>query len=231
MVAVVVGDKRAAQPEVGFRLVLRLVKMIQRLVHLVDGTERPLDLALRPRRRPALGLRRRQVGQHTHAKAAHHRLKHLGAADRAVIHVDRGRDTLERQLRLGLRRHGVEQEAQRGLGILAVDAAIFVVDDAGTVIHHREQHQHRPASPLLHPERGFDLLEIRRAHVELPEFVGAPGLEAHRCNRAGDARMVQAQGAQHAIDRCPLEQACGRPHQAVRRFDAVFLEKTDRTRR
>lgn len=38
--------------------------------------------------------------------------------------------------------------------------AIFVVDDAGAVIDHREQHQRRLASALLDPERGFDLLEI-----------------------------------------------------------------------
>ena len=32
------------------------------------------------------------------------------------------------QLGFGLRRHGVEEEAQRGLGLLAVDAAVLVID-------------------------------------------------------------------------------------------------------
>ena len=231
MVAVVVDDQRAAQPKVGFRLVLRFVEMVQHLVHLLDGAERPLDLAFRLRRRPALGLRRRHVGQYPHAEAAHHRLEHLRAADRAVVHIDRGRDALERQLGLGFRGHGIEQEAQRGLGLLAVDAAVFVVDDAGAVIDHREQHQGRLAAARLDAERSLNLLEVGRAHVELPKLVGPLGLEAHRCDRAGDARMVQARSTQHAIDGCALEQARRRPHQSVRRFNAVFFEEADRPRR
>ena len=56
-------------------------------------------------------------------------------------------------------------------------------------------------------------------------------MEADRCGRAGNTRIVQARCAQHAVNRRPLEQACRRPHQAIRRFDAVLLEQADRTRR
>jgi len=131
----------------------------------------------------------------------------------------------------GSLRDGVEQKAQRGLGLLAVNAAVLVVDDAGAVIDRREQHQGRLTAALLDPERGFDLLEVGRAHVKLPKLVGPLGLKAHRCDRAGHARMVQARSTQHAVDRCALEQARRRPHQAVRCFDAVLLEQMDRPRR
>ncbi len=195
MVTVIIGHERAAHPKVGFGLVRWFVEVVQRLVHLLDGAERALDLALGARGRAALGLRRRHVGQHSHAKAAHHGLKHLRAADGAVVHVDRGRDALERQLGLGFRGHGVEQEAQRGLGVLTIDAAVFVIDDAGAVIDRREQHQGRLATALLDPERRLNPLEVGRAHIEVPQLIGALGLESDRCDRTGHTRMVQARSA------------------------------------
>ncbi len=83
----------------------------------------------------------------------------------------------------------------------AVNAAILVIDDARAVIDGREQHQRRFAAAWLNPERGLDLFQVGRAHVEVPELVGALGLETHRGNRAHHARMVETGGAQDAIDR------------------------------
>ena len=48
MITVVVGDERAAHPEIGFCFVLQLVKVIERLMHLFDGAERPLDPRVKP---------------------------------------------------------------------------------------------------------------------------------------------------------------------------------------
>ncbi len=105
-------------------------------------------LALRARGRAALGPRRRHVGEHAYAEAAHHRPRHLRSADRAVVHVNRGRNALERQLRLRLRRH------------------ILAVDDARAIIERWKQHQDRFTAAWLNPERGLHLLQIRLAHVE-----------------------------------------------------------------
>ncbi|CAD7342469.1 hypothetical protein SPHS8_04074 [Sphingobium sp. S8] len=108
MVAVVVGDQRTPHPQIGFRLVLGFVEVVQRLVHLLHRAERPLDLALGAGRGvPVVGLRR-QMGEDAHAEAAHHRLEHARPADRAVVHVDRDRQALERQFGLRLGGEGVE---------------------------------------------------------------------------------------------------------------------------
>jgi hypothetical protein len=90
-------------------------------VHLFDGAERPLDLAFSTGRCAPLGLFRPHVREHAHAQTTHDGLEYLGAADRAVVHVECRRDALERQLGLRLRRHGVEQETQGRFGVLAVD--------------------------------------------------------------------------------------------------------------
>src|SRR3546814_19346873 len=74
-----------------------------------------------------------------------------------------------------------------GLGILAIDAAIFLVDHARAVIDGREQHQRGFAATLLDPERRLDLLEVGRAHVEVPQLVGSPRLKTNGCVGAGHA--------------------------------------------
>jgi len=134
-------------------------------VHLLDRTERPLDPALRAGCGVSAVRLGRQVGEDAHAEAAHHRLEHTRAADRTVVHVDRHRQTLERKFRLRLGRKGVEQEAQRRFRVLAIDAAIFLIDHARTVIDDREQHQRRFAAPLLDPQRRFNMLEVGWANA------------------------------------------------------------------
>ena len=131
----------------------------------------------------------------------------------------------------GLGAMALNRKRSADFGILAVDAAIFVVDDPRAVIDRREQHQCRLAAALLDPERGFDLLQVGRAHVELPELIRTLRLKAHRRDRAGDARMIETRSAQDAVDGRALEQTRRRPHQTFRRFDAVLLEQPDRARR
>ena len=108
MPAVVVGDEGATQPQISLGLVFRLMEMVERLVHLLDGAKRPLDLALGARGRAPLALGRRHMREHAHAEAPHDGLEDLRPADRAVIHVDHRRDALERQLGLRLGCHGVD---------------------------------------------------------------------------------------------------------------------------
>jgi hypothetical protein len=54
-----------------------------------------------------------------------------------------------------------EQEAQRRLDILPVDAAVFLTGNAGAVIDDAVEHQRRRATSGLEPERRCDLLEVR----------------------------------------------------------------------
>ena len=108
--------------------------------------------------------RRRHVGEDPDAEAPHHRLKHARPADRAVVHVDRRRTALERQLGLGLGSKRVEQEAQRGSGILSIDAAVLLIGHARAVVDDREQSQCRLAPALLDPQRrALDPFQAGRA--------------------------------------------------------------------
>src|SRR3546814_12538796 len=64
MVAVGVGDQRTPHPQIGFRLFLGFVEVVQRLLHLVHRAARPLDLALGAGRGvPVFGLRRQRIGR------------------------------------------------------------------------------------------------------------------------------------------------------------------------
>ena len=45
----IVTHQIITQPEIGFRLVLRGMEMVERFVRFFDGPERPLDLAFRSR--------------------------------------------------------------------------------------------------------------------------------------------------------------------------------------
>ena len=79
------------------------------------------------------------------------RRKVRGLRDRAVVQIEHHRNALQHQAGLVLGRHGVEQEAQRGSDILAIDAAIFLIGDTAAVIDDAEQHQSRRAPAGLHP--------------------------------------------------------------------------------
>ena len=115
MVAAVVGGDEAREPAVRLRFGLGLMKMIERFVRLLHGAERPLDLALRARRRSPPIRPGRHVRQYFDAKTFHHPLEHRRFRDRPVVEGERSGDALERidlTVRIRrLRRHGIEQEA------------------------------------------------------------------------------------------------------------------------
>jgi hypothetical protein len=161
MVAAVVGSDEACQPAVRRRFGLWLVKVVERLMRFLDRTERPFNLALGARRRsPSVGLGG-HVRDDLDAKALHHASENCRLRDWSVVEVDRERDALERISIIRFGRHGIEQEAQRRLGVFAIDAAVLLVGDAGAVIDDGEQHQGRRALPVcVEPRRCLQLLQV-----------------------------------------------------------------------
>jgi hypothetical protein len=146
------------------------------------------------------------------------------------VEVERLGDALEPETGFGLGRHGGEQEAERRLHVLAVDAAVLLVAEAAAVIDDAVEHQHRRTAAGVDPARRLDLLEVRRAEVELPERVAVAGLEPHRGRRPGEPIVVEPPERQVAVDGRALEPARGRLHEALRRLDAVPLEQLDGAR-
>ncbi len=201
------------------------------IVHFLDRAKRPLDLAFRSRRRAPLAVRRGHMRENPDTKATHDGLENARAAHRPVIHMDGRWNPLKRQFRFRLGGEGIVEKAQGGLRVLAVDGAVFLIARAGAIIDHGEQHQRRPAAPFLDPKRRFHLLQVGRAHVEVPEFVGTPRLESDGSHRAGDARIIQAGNTQQPIDRCAFQDAGRCTDQAIGRHHAVFLKQLDGARR
>ncbi len=75
------------------------------------------------------------------AEALHNPVEHRQFANRATVDLDAVGNLAEKIV--FLRRHRSVQEAQRCLGILALDRCIFLISDAGAVIDNGEQHQRR----------------------------------------------------------------------------------------
>ena len=195
-----------------------------RLLHAAEGA---LDLALRPCRRPTPVLASRQVGANLHPEMLHHVVEDPALRDRAVVEVERLGDALEGEALLGLGRHGVEQEAQRRLDILAVDTAILLVADAAAVIDDAVEHERRRTTPRLHPGWCLDLLQVRGAEVELPERVAAQGLEPDRHGRSAHPLLVVTPAQEVAIDGGTPQQPGRRSHVPVGGLDPVLLEQGD----
>ena len=171
------------------------------------------------------------MGEDTHAEAIHHVVEDPTLRDRAVVEVERLGNSLEGEALLGLGRHGVEQEAQRRLDVLAVDATVLLVAGAAAVIDDAVEHQRRRAAAGLHPGWCLDPLQVRGAEVELPKRVAALGLEPHRGGRSGKPGLVVAQASHVAIDGRLLEQARGGLDIPVGSVDPVALEQLDRSGR
>lgn len=96
MIAAIVGGDEAREPAVRLRLSLGFMEMIERLVRVLHGPERPLDLALGPRRCPASVRAGGHVRQDFDGEAFHHALEHRRLRDRPIVEIDRGRNALER---------------------------------------------------------------------------------------------------------------------------------------
>jgi hypothetical protein len=149
----VVGGEIAVQPQIRFGFVLRLVKMVKRLMRFLHGAEGTLNLALRSCGRAAPVRAIWHMRHEPHTKAVQHTLENVALCDWSVIAMDRFRDTLEYGAEIGLGRHRVEQEAQRCLDILVIDAVIFLVGNTGAVINKAVKHQGRRAAAGLDPQR------------------------------------------------------------------------------
>ena len=88
---------------------------------------------------------------HIDTQLRHHAAERSGLRDRAIVQVKHRRDALQHQAGLVLGRHGIEQEAQCGSDILAIDAAIFLIGDTAAVVDGAEQHQSWRTLAGLHP--------------------------------------------------------------------------------
>src|SRR3954463_12705988 len=89
---------------------------------------------------------------------------------------------------------------------LPASAPVFLVAEAAPVIGDAVEHEGRRAPAGLDPARGFDLLEIGRAEVELPERVAVARLEPHRRRRPGKPVVVKSPERQVTVDGRALEQ-------------------------
>jgi hypothetical protein len=151
-------------------------------------------------------------------------------ATRTIVEIEAGGDALERLRRVFLARHGGEQKPERRLDILAIDAAILLVSDPRTVIDHAEQHQRRHAGSIgIDPWRRRELLQVGRAHVEVPGRVRLLGLESHRRWLARHPVVVVAKTAHVPVERRGRQAARRQLLQAIGRLDAVVDEKLENT--
>src|ERR671932_1405269 len=183
MLHAVVAPQEVQEPRVGFGLVLWFMEMVERLVHLLHRAEGPLHLALRARRHAPAVLPLWQVGAYVHLQIAHHPPKDLTLRDGTVIEVEHLGDSLKGEAVDGLWCHGVEQKAQCGFDIFAIDTVVFLVGHAAAIVHHAEEHQGRWPSAGFYPSRGPDLLEVRGTEIKLPTLVARAGLKPHRRRR------------------------------------------------
>jgi len=207
--------------------------VVERLVRLLHGPERALDLALGARGRARAVRACRHVRGGIDVEALDHPLEHGRLRDRAVVEVEPLGDALER---VGgpvrLRRHRPEQEPERRLHVLAIDAVVFEVGQPRTVVDYREQHQRGRATSLqVHPRRGHGkLLQVRRAHVEVPQVVRVLRLEADGRGFARHAGVIVAEPAHMPVQGRDGEQPGRELAVTVGRVDAVLLDQLERSR-
>lgn len=160
---------------------------------------------------------------------AHNALEDGAVPHGASVHVKAQWPAAECQGLFGLRRHGVEQEPQGRLGVLAVGAVVFLIGHAAAVVDNTEEHQRRwPATLLIDPVGALDLLEVRRADVELPQGVAVFGLKTHRRRLAREPLPVQPPALEVAVDRGLGQHALRGPDEALRGIQSVVLEQADR---
>ena len=165
--------------------------MIERFVRLFDRTEDAFNFAFGARRYARPVLARRHMRFPFDTKRKHHVLEYAAFRNRAVVEVYHFGTSLKRKCRIGFRRHGVEQKAQRGFRVLAIHTVVFYVIHAATIIDHAEKHERRRALCRIDPRRRFDMLQIRRRHIELPTFVGVFSLEANGGRLARQTTLIQ----------------------------------------
>ena len=190
-----------------------------------DGAKGAFDFALGSRRGTRAILAGRNMGIPIDLQGLHDVLKDPALGHRPVVQVDHFWSALEWARWIGLGCHGIEQEAQRRFSILSIDAAVFQVVDAAAVIDNAEQHQGRHALGGVDPRWFFNMLEVRRRHVELPAVIAVFGLEPHGRRFACQVGVVQIPQRQVAVYRWWPEQALGRLYQAGLGFHAIAFQQ------
>ena len=83
----VTPEQKVVQPGVSFLLRFRLVKVIERFMHLFHSPKRPLHLAFRAGGSMARRLTPRQMRAEFHVEVAQHLLEHAAAGNRPIIGV------------------------------------------------------------------------------------------------------------------------------------------------
>src|SRR3954463_7755822 len=111
-----------------------------------------------------------------------------------------GMPCMTRPLSSGLGAMALNRKRSR-FNVFTVDAAILLVGNARAIIHDAVEHQGGRAPAGITPERLRDVLEVGRAQIELPQFVGVSRLESHRRWPTCQSHVVIAPLAQVAIDR------------------------------
>ena len=226
----VVAQEKLYEPRIGLRFALRLVEMVERVVHFLHRAEWPLHFPLGAGGHTSAIAAPGHVGPHVHAQIRHDLLKDETARDRTVIHREHVRDTLEGKGLDVFGGHRGTEKAQGGLDILAVDPVILLVGDPTAVIHHAIEHEEGTATAFLHPDGRLDVLEIGGAQIELPALIAVLGL------KPDGRRLLQQRGAviaptfEVAIDRRLGQEGRWRLHMAFRGLNAVGLHKPDRFR-
>lgn len=147
------------------------------------------------------------------------------------LEIERVRHAMEPRRLARLGRHGIEQEAQAALDVLAVNAAILLEGCAAAVVDDAEQHRHRRAATEgIDPAGLLDLLEVGMADVELPERVAVLRLKAHRGRCPRHVGVIVAPEREIPVHRRAVQNSGRRADLAVGRLDAVLLQQLDGAR-
>jgi len=205
----------------------RLVEVIQRFVGILDGAEGTLDLALRAGRHALAILACGNVGQPVDAQGLHHVLEYATLGHRPIVEIDHLGPALKWKFGLVLRRHRIEQKAQRRFRVFAVNAAVFEKAHAASVIDHALQHQGRFAFARVDPGRRFDVFQVGRRHVELPAIVAVLRLKAHGGRLPAQARLIQVPAREVFVHRAARQHTLRRAHQAMPGLDAILFQQLD----
>jgi hypothetical protein len=159
-------------------------------------------------------------------RLSNHPFEHRRLRDRTVVEVEGGWDALQGIALARLGRHGVEQKFEGRLDLLAINAAVFLIGHARTVIDDGKQHQDRRTLALrIDPRRRLQLLQIRRAHVEVPERVRMLRLEANRRRFADHALVIIAKPAQMPVEGGGGDTVLVELDEPIRGVDPVFLQQ------
>ena len=211
---IVIAEQEIAEPGIGLVLGLRFVEVIQGFLHFFHGPKRAFHFPFGPGRGAAAIVPTGEMRPHLDVQIPHDLVKHLAARHRTIVQVQRVRAPTEGEARIGLGGHRAEQEFERGFHILPIGAVIFLIGHATAVIDHAIEHEGRGTLGGINPGGDFEMLEIGRADIKLPQLVAVLRLEAHGGGLPPQGLPIQAPLLRYrftvAVLSTPLG-ACTRP--------------------